>query len=116
MSPPCLTWQSEEVDRVESQVMHLRSQVVAELEAKLAKNHQKLAQFTTDMQIEVRPLHLLSLRRYCCFGAEITLRSSPVKAITGWGQGFYQTPLVSSKQSTYHTSESLLHVFCWTTA
>lgn len=58
MSPPCLTWQSEEVDRVESQVMHLRSQVVAELEAKLAKNHQKLAQFTTDMQIEVQPLHL----------------------------------------------------------
>lgn len=44
--------QSEEVDRVESQVMHLRSQVVGELEAKVAKNHQKIAQLQTDLQIE----------------------------------------------------------------
>jgi hypothetical protein len=70
MSPPCLTWQSEEVDRVESQVMHLRSQVVAELEAKLAKNHQKLAQFTTDMQIEVRAYTFPSLVGTAAVGLE----------------------------------------------
>jgi recombinational DNA repair ATPase RecF len=61
-----LTVQSEEVDRVESQVMHLRSQVVADLEAKLAKNHQKIAQLNTDMQIEVRGVTTRTMHAMPC--------------------------------------------------
>ena len=46
--------QSQEVDRLENQVLQIRSQVVVDLENRVNRNNQKVAQLHTEMQIEVR--------------------------------------------------------------
>jgi hypothetical protein len=49
--------QSTAVEKVESQVLHLRSQVVVELENRAARNHQRLTQLQAELQL-VRKVYI----------------------------------------------------------
>lgn len=44
--------QSADVERVEEQVLHLRSQVVVELESRAARNQQRLTQLQAELALE----------------------------------------------------------------
>jgi len=45
--------QTQEIERIENQVMQIRSTALADLEARLTRNQQKINQLNTELRIEV---------------------------------------------------------------